>query len=163
VTQKLGPAFFWLSATTLWFFGIAFGFLPSNGAAQQAPAAKPPPDFANPPKGGNLPQAGLMDFFGGRTPYEFWLTVLIAVFGLAVVLLLLWHLRGVSGRKAEDVARPIVVVALITGALILVTAGYSNDQIAPAFGLFGTIAGYILGRLERPPAGGGGAAAGGGT
>jgi hypothetical protein len=29
-----------------------------------------------------------------------------------------------------------------------VKAGYSNEQIAPAFGLFGTIIGYILGRLS---------------
>jgi len=31
----------------------------------------------------------------------------------------------------------------------LITAGYSNDQIAPAVGLLGTIAGYLLGRIQH--------------
>jgi hypothetical protein len=30
--------------------------------------------------------------------------------------------------------------------MVLICAGYSNDQIAPAMGLFGTLAGYLLGR-----------------
>jgi hypothetical protein len=40
------------------------------------------------------------------------------------------------------------VVTIIVSALILVIAGFSNDQIAPAFGLFGTIVGYMLGRMS---------------
>ena len=32
-----------------------------------------------------------------------------------------------------------------------ITAGYTNEQVAPAFGLFGTIIGYMLGRMNQPP------------
>jgi hypothetical protein len=41
------------------------------------------------------------------------------------------------------------VVTVIIGTLLLVTVGYNNEQIAPAFGLFGTIVGYLLGRLTQ--------------
>jgi len=154
MVRKLDFAFARLLPTTLGLSVVALGMLPAAGHAQQPPAQRPPPPvLGNPPTGGNLPQSGLGDFFSGRTPYEFWLTVLIVAFGIAVILLLLWHSRTIADRKVEDVSRPIIVIALITSALVLVTAGYSNDQIAPAFGLFGTIAGYILGRLERRPAG----------
>ena len=33
---------------------------------------------------------------------------------------------------------------------MLITCGYNNEQIAPAFGLFGTIVGYMLGRFAQP-------------
>jgi|SRR6516165_1502794 hypothetical protein len=107
----------------------------------------PPPDLPNPKTGGNLQNLDLAHFFSSRTPYEFWLTCIILAFGLITIILLLWHFRSVPNRSTEDVARAITVVIVIVGTLVLVTAGYSNDQIAPAFGLFGTIMGYMLGKL----------------
>jgi hypothetical protein len=44
----------------------------------------------------------------------------------------------------------LIVITVITGSLVLITAGYSNEQIAPAFGLFGTVIGYMLGRMSQP-------------
>ena len=121
--------------------------------AQQSPSQ--PPDIVNPSSGANLVRRGpgLIDFFSSRTPYEFWLTCLIIGFGVVVVTLLLWHMRGIKNRRSEDVSRSVIVVTVIVGSLILVTAGFSNDQIAPAFGLFGTIVGYILGRMSRTDTG----------
>jgi len=113
---------------------------------QQAPKT-PPPAIENPPAGGNVSPFS-------RIPYEFWLTVLIVTFGLLVILLLVRHLR-IASPKPEDITRPVIVVTVVVGALILVTAGYSNEQIAPAFGLFGTIVGYILGRMSQAPIRGG--------
>lgn len=130
--------------------------------AQQAPGMRPPPPtFQNPVSGGNLrPGASLVEFFSSRTPLEFWLTCIIAVYGLIVLFMLLWALRGVQDRRADEVSRSVIVVTVIFGALILVTAGFTNEQTAPVFGLFGTIVGYILGRMsrrddssERPPEG----------
>jgi hypothetical protein len=105
-----------------------------EAAAQQAPP--PPPDLPNPSTGSNIVRSGggITEFFSSRTPYEFWLTCIIIAFGLTVILLLLWNIRGIADRRAEDVTRSVVVVTVIVGTLILVTAGYSNDQIAPAFG-----------------------------
>ena len=64
----------------------------------------------------------------------------------------MWSVGRTQNHRPEDATRPIIIVTVIIGTLILVTAGYSNEQIAPAFGLFGTIIGYILGRLTQPPA-----------
>lgn len=41
------------------------------------------------------------------------------------------------------------LVLVIVGALVLVAAGYSVQQISPAMGLLGAIAGYLLGTGEQ--------------
>ena len=105
----------------------------------------PPPELKNPSTGANL-----TGFFTSKTPYEFWLTCLICTFGLAVIYALMFAFRGTANARPEDIARPIIVVTVITGTLMLITVGYNNEQIAPAFGLFGTIVGYMLGRFSQP-------------
>jgi hypothetical protein len=42
----------------------------------------------------------------------------------------------------------IVITLIIFGTLFLVTAGYFQEQLAPAFGLLGTISGYLLGKND---------------
>ena len=108
----------------------------------------PPPVLQNPPSSG----ANLAGFFSSRTPYEFWLTCLIGILGLAIIGALIFTLRKVTNARPEDIARPVIILTVITGTLILVTVGYSNEQIAPAFGLFGTIIGYMLGRFAQSAA-----------
>jgi glycerol uptake facilitator-like aquaporin len=107
--------------------------------AQVAPTA--PPTIPNP-----TPEATLRSFFTNRTPYEFWLTCIIGMVALTIIGALIWAVGRTANPRPEDVTRPVIVIAVIFSTLILVTAGYSNDQIAPAFGLFGTIVGYLLGR-----------------
>jgi glycerol uptake facilitator-like aquaporin len=119
-----------------------------NGRSQTANAqdALPPvTTLQNPDSGGNLAR-----FFTAKTPYEFWLSCLIVFLGLAIITALIFAVRRIENARAEDISRPIIVVTVIIGTLILVTVGYSNEQIAPAFGLFGTIVGYMLGRLSQP-------------
>jgi hypothetical protein len=108
-------------------------------------ALPPPTELKNPSVGANL-----TGFFTSKTPYEFWLTCLICIFGLAVIYALMFSLRRSTSARPEDIARPIIVVTVITGTLMLITVGYNNEQIAPAFGLFGTIVGYMLGRFSQP-------------
>ena len=107
------------------------------------PPANPTP---NPGSGGNL-----TEFIFKKAPYEFWLTCLIILFGLTVLALYIYAIRNIQDRRPEDVSRALIVITVITGSLILITAGYSNDQIAPAFGLFGTVVGYMLGRMSSAP------------
>lgn len=97
----------------------------------------------NPSAGANLTK-----FFSGKTPYEFWLACLIGLLGLCIVVTTMLTLGRLKNIRPEDIARPTIILSVIMGTLILVTVGYSNDQIAPAFGLFGTIIGYMLGRLS---------------
>jgi glycerol uptake facilitator-like aquaporin len=117
--------------------------------AQQPPALANPE--ANPRSGGNL-----LDFIFKKSPYEFWLTLLIIAFGLAVLALYIYAIRNIHNRRPEDVSRALIVITVITGSLVLITAGYSNEQIAPAFGLFGTVIGYMLGRMSNVPGAGSG-------
>ena len=74
---------------------------------------------------------------------------MIGILGLAIIGALIVALRKVANARSEDIARPVIILTVIIGTLILVTVGYSNDQIAPAFGLFGTIIGYMLGRIAQ--------------
>ena len=133
--SHLGASLF--LAVVFWGAGLV------NALSQQLPTT-PPPDIHLPSSGENL-----LSFFSKRTPYEFWLTCIIILLGVFVIVALMRSISRISGHHPEDISRPIIIVTIVTGTLILVTAGYSNDQIAPAFGLFGTIVGYILGRMGR--------------
>jgi hypothetical protein len=111
--------------------------------AQQVPAPPANP-LPSPGSAGNL-----AEFIFKKSPYEFWLTCLIIAFGLTVLGLYIFAVRDIKNRRPEDVSRALIVITVITGSLILITAGYSNEQIAPAFGLFGTVIGYMLGRMSN--------------
>ena len=69
--------------------------------------------------------------------YEFWLTMAIIIFGVFVVVL---EYRLLSRTKAAptDIIRVLAVTLILVGSLFLITAGYSNNQISPVSGLFGT-------------------------
>ena len=122
---------------------IAFTLTVPAAFAQQTPKGQPKVP-TNPSSGENI-----LSFFSLRTPYEFWLTVTIGIIGIVVIILIIYAVRRTERPRPEDITRPVIVVTVIMGTLILITAGYSNEQVAPAFGLFGTIIGYILGRLSQ--------------
>ena len=125
---------------------------PTGFVVAQQPPTPPANPLPNPSSGGNL-----IDFIFKKSPYEFWLTCLIITFGLAVLGLYIYAIRNIQNRRPEDVSRALIVITVITGSLVLITAGYSNEQIAPAFGLFGTVIGYMLGRMSNVPGPGPGA------
>lgn len=83
-----------------------------------------------------------------RTPLtmlEFFLSILVLVFGLGVILFETILIR--THKVSIEVSFKFLTITLIiTSTLFLITAGYSNNQIAPAVGLLGTIAGYLLGK-----------------
>jgi hypothetical protein len=83
------------------------------------------------------------------TSTEIALAIVVLVFGLGVILISLRLFKENIKDKPELVSQTIIVILIIVGTLFLISAGLSNDQIAPAIGLFGTIAGYLLGRAER--------------
>jgi hypothetical protein len=92
----------------------------SAANAQQLPN---PPTVTNPASGSNLG-----GFFSTRTPYEFWLTCLIGLIGLLIMGLLIWSIRRSEHVRPEDISRPIIVITVIIGTLILVTAGYATSK-----------------------------------
>ena len=106
-------------------------------------------------QGNTLPQPAVNTVGSNRagpvsllSNYEFWLTISVMVFGSFSMGASLYAThRGVSAP--DQIIRVISVNLIVVGTLVTITAGLSDKQIAPAFGLFGTIAGYLLGRSER--------------
>jgi|SRR5882724_2714400 len=151
-------------AVALLFFGSLMGVEEQIGQAQVTTGAtKAPKDSPQPnpsPSGKDNTQILQREndaqlptqVYGGRnylTQPEFFLSIIVAVVGLAVLLLEFLLLRRNSIFKAEDALRIFGITLILIGALLATTAGYSANDIAPAIGLFGTVAGYLLGRSSN--------------
>ena len=85
-----------------------------------------------------------------RTKEENSLTILFVGFSL-VVLIMACILLTKFSQDCNVAFKYFIIVLLIMGMLILIPVGYNNEQISPAVGLFGTIAGYLLGKTESSP------------
>jgi hypothetical protein len=101
------------------------------------PAASQVP--VNPPTGSNLPMT-----LNPVPDNQFILTLVFILFGLIMIVLQITSLRRIPSVVADDIARNCAITTVVTASLVLIFAGYSSQQIAPAFGLFGTIVGYLL-------------------
>lgn len=110
-------------------------------AGAQAPPPSPTP--SNPNISG-----GALDLVTNK---QFVLTFLLLAFGAGIIYLEYLLVRNRLADKIDDLAKFFVVTLIIIGTLVLVAAGYSSDQIAPVIGLFGTVAGYLLGRNSQSP------------
>lgn len=77
---------------------------------------------------------------------QFGVCCLVVVFGLIVLFGQFWLLRKVPTLTSDDVVKNVTISVVIFGALVLIIVGYDSQQTAQAFGLFGTIVGYLLGR-----------------
>jgi len=58
----------------------------------------------------------------------------------------------------QEATKVFTVTVIVTAGLFLMTAGYTSEQIAPMYGLLGTIVGYLLGKsssseqdAKKPP------------
>jgi hypothetical protein len=81
--------------------------------------------------------------------YEFKLTLIVTLVSLVTLVMEFLLLRTAKNLRSEDILRVFGVTLIILGALFFVTVGYDANQVAPAIGLFGTVAGYLLGRSNR--------------
>jgi hypothetical protein len=59
-----------------------------------------------------------------------------------------YRLLKQSGSKPADILRVFSLTLIIVGTIFALTSGFDSQQIAPAIGLFGTLAGYLLGRHQ---------------
>jgi hypothetical protein len=78
-------------------------------------------------------------------------TSILLMTALALILgsVLLWK-RSYAG---QDILRLYGVVIIVGLSALLLVAGFSNDQLTPIVGLFGAIAGYLLGKDSKPTKG----------
>jgi uncharacterized membrane protein YfcA len=82
--------------------------------------------------------------------FEFILSVIVLLFGIIVVFLEV-YLAKLKVIKSEHILKCIVITLVIVAALVLITAGYSNNQINGITGILGSIAGYLLGKTDSSP------------
>jgi len=80
---------------------------------------------------------------------EFVLALLVTAMLLGTLSLQFVLLRKIEKLKVEDTLRSFSLTLVIMGTIFFIVAGFDSEQVAPALGLFCTIAGYILGRSER--------------
>jgi hypothetical protein len=86
---------------------------------------------------------GVTAYVTYKTPYEFYLTILTVVLGIAFLALYCFVHRG--NALDQSFSRYFIILTVIFSALLLIVAGYSEKQTAPVFGLLGTIVGYLFG------------------
>ena len=84
------------------------------------------------------------------TAIEIVLSVAVLIFGAMVfVLQTILIVKLKLDWTPTAILRFNGLTLIITGAILLVTAGYSNQQMAPVIGLLGAVAGYLLGAGEK--------------
>lgn len=74
-------------------------------------------------------------------------STVVLLFGLVTMILASLLLR--AGKDSDAVLRVFGTILILVATLFLIVAGYSSTQIAPAMGLLGTVAGYLLGKSSN--------------
>jgi hypothetical protein len=71
-------------------------------------------------------------------------TSILLIIALALILgsVLMWK----RSNSSQDILRLYGVVIIVGLSALLLVVGFSNDQLTPIVGLFGAIAGYLLGK-----------------
>lgn len=82
------------------------------------------------------------------TKKEFWLAIAVLI---CLIIVLIFEFKLIKERQLDDqtAVRLLIVTMVILGSLFIIIAGYTDTQIAPIFALFGTICGYLFGKMER--------------
>jgi hypothetical protein len=121
---------------------------PSSQAGNSRLNDNPPSTAANEDQPPNEDQPAPTSSSKGHYPTsrEFIITLLVSTVGLIALVMEFFMLRGLPKLKAEDILRVFAVTLILVGTLFFIAAGFDSTQIAPAMGLFGTVAGYLLGR-----------------
>ena len=103
-----------------------------------------PVNVPTPPKQGNEGFHRVVEV----GPIEDYLVISVLAFGLIIMLLIVFVAYRCK-YTASDTLRLVTVTLIVVATLFALSAGFDSEQIAPAMGLFGTIAGYLLGRTGR--------------
>lgn len=74
-------------------------------------------------------------------------------FGLIVIILQIFVSRKFATHDPPETTRLSVITLIIVISTALITSNISSDKYAPLLGLFGTIAGYLMGHgpIRRSP------------
>lgn len=118
------------------------GAAPAPPMAQPQPVATPPQAAA--PRPPDAPQG-----LGWLSNREAALTVMLLVFALVYLYVAVFIFSRIKEKNIEPAVRFASMLVIVIAALVLMFVGYDSQQVAPAYGLLGTLAGYILGRSNQ--------------
>lgn len=123
---------------------------PTNGTMSPGDITRSKPSegqTTSPSSGGTQSPAGERTW----TSIEIVLSVAILVFGALVFALQTFLMVKLKlDWTPNSLLRFNGLTLIIVAGILLVTAGYSDQQMAPVIGLLGTIAGYLLGSGDKP-------------
>jgi hypothetical protein len=79
--------------------------------------------------------------------------IILSCLVILMTITLFWiEANLINGSKdkwdPQSILRLFGLTLIIMSSLMLITAGYSNTQVAPVVGLLGTMAGYLLGARD---------------
>ncbi|MBC8356891.1 MAG: hypothetical protein H8E66_33385 [Planctomycetes bacterium] len=77
---------------------------------------------------------------------EYILSAFVLVFGVCILGFVFYVIYERHDEWDDASFKAMTVPLVIFAGLFLVTAGYDRDQMAPMFGLLGTLIGYVLGQ-----------------
>lgn len=80
--------------------------------------------------------------------YAFYLSLSILIFGLILCLAEIYVLKKKEICWDSSFIRVFGLTLIIVSGAFLITAGYSEYQIASMMGLLGTVAGYLLAKTD---------------
>lgn len=78
-----------------------------------------------------------------------WLGYALLLFGGILLGAQIYVMRMKNYGWGPNAVRIVVITLVIVMSAFLVLIGYSEKQITPVIGLFGTIVGYLLGKYDR--------------
>lgn len=114
-------------------------------------AVEPPAIPVNP-----APEAPVGVAEGGKASLmnqrEFLTSIFLMIFGSVVIFMQFFYykMRGKDSESAGDSPVRLSIVSLIiVCTLIMITSGYNAAQIGPTTALFGTLAGYLIGKHDK--------------
>ena len=81
--------------------------------------------------------------------HSLWLSIAILIFGSVIICGIFYILIRQNKGWGPNAVQIVSITLLIVAGLLLITAGYSQQQITPIVGLLGTIAGYLLGKSNK--------------
>ena len=91
------------------------------------------------------PKTGKSSPVGWFSSLELWLSLSVLCFGLITLAIEITVIKA-GTFKPDDSIKLLAVTLIVISTLFIITAGFDSEQIAPAMGLFGTVAGYMLGK-----------------
>lgn len=126
-----------LVLATLLFSGIAL-----NAICQEGPGTA---ESSSAPDISSIETAPPVQATSSAGP-EYILSTAVLVFGFLVVGVVVFVILKHHNSWDDAAFRALTLPIVVFSGLFLITAGYDEHQVAPMFGLLGTLVGYVLGR-----------------